>query len=109
MRESGVEAQRSRGTVLREQANVSLIRRKSMKSRPGALKRREKVDKVERERFSKNLAELTGKGVAEGNGISEDMNGDLQNRKQAHNSWSALRGFIAQTLEQRPEVTQKKS
>jgi Ribosome biogenesis protein SLX9 len=106
---SGREGQRSRGTVLRKQADVILIGRKSMKSRPGALKRRERVDKGERTRFTKNLAELTGRGIGEQKARSENKNSDAQSCQQAHNSWAALRGFIAQTLEQRPETRELKS
>lgn len=90
--------------MLREQANVNVIRRKSMRSRPGALKRREKMDQGERERFAKNLAEMAGKGVPQQQGSIEDRNDDAQGGQQPHNSWAALRRFIAQTLEQRPDV-----
>jgi Ribosome biogenesis protein SLX9 len=96
---------RSRGTTLREQANVNVIQRKSIKSRPGAMKRREKVDNEERERFAKNLAEMSGKKM-EGRG--EDS-AKLENGRVAHDRWAALRGFIAQTMEQRPELKELKS
>ncbi len=90
----------SRGAALRKQANVNIIHRKSMKSRPGALKRREKVDKGERERFAKNLAEMSGKKT---NRMGEDA-AVAGSGYQADNRWAALRGFIAQTMEQKPEM-----
>ncbi len=90
----------SRGAALRKQANVNIIHRKSMKSRPGALKRREKVDKGERERFAKNLAEMSGKRT---DGMGDDAAGPGSGN-QANNRWAALRGFIAQTMEQKPEM-----
>jgi hypothetical protein len=91
----------SRGAALRKQANVNIIHRKSMKSRPGALKRREKVDKGERERFAKNLAQMNGKKT---NGMEEDTAGP-ESGNLVNNRWAALRGFIAQTMEQAPEMS----
>jgi hypothetical protein len=65
-----------------------------MKSRPGALKRREKLDRGERDRFTKNMAQMATTTSQTG-GTSE--------------KWAALRGFISQTLEKRPEVAAVKS
>lgn len=96
---------KSRGAALREQSNVSIIHRKSIKSRPGALKRKEKVDKGERERFAKNLAEMSGK-KAEGMGENSTAPDGGQ---QLHNRWAALRSFITQTMEQKPEMRVLKS
>lgn len=93
---------------MREQANVTLINRKSMKSRPGALKRREKVDQAERERFARNLAEMGGKRVERAE--TEDGGEAVKKQQQQpHNRWAALRGFIAQTMEKKPELNESKS
>lgn len=70
---------------------VNVIRRKSLKSKPGAMKRRQKLDNDERDRFGKNLAQMAA----------------LQPGAQAISSadkMKALRGFISQTLEKRSEV-----
>lgn len=75
------------GAKALEQVNV--IQRKSMKSRPGAMKRKQKLDNDERERFAKNMAQMSGFGSV-GTTSSEKL--------------KALRGFIAETLEKRPEV-----
>jgi Ribosome biogenesis protein SLX9 len=93
----------SRGAALREQANVSIIQRKSIKSRPGALKRREKVDQGERERFAKNLAEMSGKNVNPGESSIAPDDG-----QQTHSRWAALRDFISQTMERKPEMKEAK-
>lgn len=79
---------------------VNIIRRKSMKSRPGAMKRREKLDQGERERFAKNLAQMAVSPTAADAqaGAAEGTAGATSQR------WAALRGFIAQTLEQKPEL-----
>ncbi|EXJ79161.1 hypothetical protein A1O3_08662 [Capronia epimyces CBS 606.96] len=84
------------------QDQVNIIKRKSMKSRPGAMKRREKLDKGERDRFAKNMAQLaTSKSVTDGaNGNS----GIKSTVPSASERLAALRGFIAQTLETRSDL-----
>lgn len=60
------------------------IQRKSLKSRPGAMKRKEKLERMERERFQKNLVQMSvGSGV-------EDR-------------WRALKEHVRSTVEQKPE------
>lgn len=82
------------GTAAADQVNI--IRRKSMKSRPGAMKRKQKLDNSERDRFAKNLAQMAtpGAGGAGPASTAERLR--------------ALRGFISQTLETRPEVAAAK-
>lgn len=70
---------------------VNVIKRKSMKSRPGAMKRKQKLDNNERDRFAKNLAQMAVPVSA-------------ANQATSAEKMKALRGFIAQTLEKRPEV-----
>lgn len=66
------------------------IGRKSMKSRPGAMKRKEKVVRSECERFGKNLA-IMQTGLVVGGG------------EKKGGSWAALRGFIEGTMERKEE------
>ena len=80
------------GSDARDQVNI--IKRKSMKSRPGALKRREKLDKGERDRFTKNMAQMA---------TTKSQTGDTSDK------WAALRVFVSQTLETRPDVQNVKS
>ena len=80
------------GLTARDQVNI--IKRKSMKSRPGALKRREKLDKGERDRFSMNMAQM-----ATTNSQEDDTT----------KKWAALRGFISQTLEKRQDTKKTKT
>lgn len=76
------------------------IKHRSLKSRPGATKRREKLAKMERERFGKNMAQLAAGSVespvVEGQEATAPASGTA-------GRWAALRGFISQTLEQKPE------
>jgi hypothetical protein len=76
------------------------IKHRSLKSRLGATKRRVKVERMERERFGRNMAQLTAGSVAppvvRGDGAATPASGTARR-------WAALRGFISQTLEQKPE------
>jgi hypothetical protein len=67
------------------------IQRKSLKSRPGATKRKEKLVKTEMDRFNKNLAQLAGSSTGTG----------VQDR------WAALKNHVQNTMEVKPEFTQK--
>lgn len=64
---------------------------KSIKSRPGALKRKEKLEKQEMDRFNKNLAQLatTSPGAA------------VQAR------WAALKNHVQGNMEIKPEFANK--
>lgn len=63
------------------------------------MKRREKLERMERERFGKNMAQLAA-------GNSQASGEDAQKMAMA-NRWAALKGFISQTLEQKPEFVNK--
>ena len=76
-----------------------------MKSRPGAMKRREKIDQGERERFAKNMAQMAVPTNRPIEGAIDQMNGTTSTSQR----WAALRGFISQTLEQKPEMQSVKS
>ncbi|KIX00198.1 uncharacterized protein Z518_10336 [Rhinocladiella mackenziei CBS 650.93] len=85
---------------------ISIITRKSVKSRPGAMRRREKLDKGERERFAKNMAQLSASAPSPGDGKEKLRRGSETQRPIPSTSerWAALRGFISQTLETKPEL-----
>ncbi|KAM7217216.1 Ribosome biogenesis protein SLX9 domain containing protein [Rhypophila decipiens] len=91
-----------------KQALEGKIRHKSLKSRPGALKKKEKVVKGEMERFGRSLAQLatvTGPASTE-QGKGQDMEVEQTQTQAApsatSNRWAALRGFISATMEQNP-------
>ncbi|CCX06929.1 ribosome biogenesis protein SLX9-domain-containing protein [Pyronema domesticum] len=64
---------------------------KGLKSRPGAMKRKENVVKSECERFGKNLAILETTAKAQG---------------AKGNRWAMLRDFIGQTIEKKEEFVE---
>jgi hypothetical protein len=109
---TGDDASRTKGATAgeRPQDQVNIIKRKSIKSRPGAMKRRENLDKGERDRFAKNLAQLataTSTSASVGNlDAKDDDNAPSRTAAVPSTSerWAALRGFISQTLETKPEL-----
>ncbi|KAL6706408.1 hypothetical protein ACN47E_005514 [Coniothyrium glycines] len=66
---------------------------KSMKSRPGAQKRREKLEKVERERFNMNLVALAGAGAGAGGEEGAAKRIEVQDR------WAALKSHVQRNME----------
>ena len=71
------------------------IRQKSLGSRPGRTKRREKELKAEKERFGRNMARM----LDAGGGDRQNM--DIDGKGRTAERWKALRGFIEQTMERR--------
>lgn len=121
------------GAMDAEQARQGKVRHKSLKSRPGALKRKEKLVKGEMERFGRSLAQLANistaaapgtttpaaaaaasGGSGSGNSGQEKMDteGETQTATRAQPAatsgrWAALRGFISATMEQNPAFLNK--
>ena len=96
-------AEKGEGMMDAEQAAQGKVRHKSLKSRPGALKRKEKVVKGEMERFRKSLAQLAMvPQVEKVEGASEQPAPAVTS-----NRWAALRGFISSTMEQNPAFLNK--
>ena len=71
------------------QATVRRKNLKSLKSRPGAMKRKEKLEKMERDRFNANLAQM----ASTGNGASSTT----------ADRWAALKNHVQSTMEVKPE------
>ncbi|KAK3335813.1 ribosome biogenesis protein SLX9-domain-containing protein [Cercophora scortea] len=99
------------------------VRHKSLRSRPGALKRKEKVVKGEMERFGRSLAQLTSVAevpkadatpsmasagqaaqvpAAQQTDSKMDTGAEQLPKGTTSNRWAALRGFISATMEQNP-------
>lgn len=64
---------------------------KSMKSRPGALKRKEKLEKLEMDRFNKNLVQLA----------TANPGAAVQDR------WAVLKNHVQGNMEIKPEFVKK--
>ena len=79
-------------------SQVNVIKQNTLRHKPGALKRREKLEKVERDRFAKNMAQMStlpSQTPPPAETTTTDAN-------PTANRWSALRNFISQTMEQQP-------
>lgn len=79
------------------------IRHKSLGSRPGRGKRREKEVRGERERFEVNMARMLGAGGGGVQGVGTG-DGEGHDKDKIGGRWKALRGFIEQTMERREDV-----
>ncbi|KFH48657.1 hypothetical protein ACRE_003430 [Hapsidospora chrysogenum ATCC 11550] len=113
---------------LEEQVEAGKVRHKSLKSRKGALKRKEKVVKGEMQRFGVSMAKLAGtpgasadnavdSAVADGDEM-EARSASQEQQKTAEapsagssaptaNRWAVLRGYISATMEQNPAFANK--
>ncbi|KAJ5093100.1 hypothetical protein N7456_008961 [Penicillium angulare] len=79
-------------------SQVNVIKQNTLRHKPGALKRREKLEKVERDRFAKNMAQMSGlQPTADANSGEDNTTPN-----PTASRWSALRSFISQTMEQQP-------
>lgn len=99
--------------------NRGKVRLKGIKSRPGAMKKKEKVVRGEMERFGVSMARLGAMaepeqkketGAAQTTGGDTDMGGEKQGaaaQPQGSNRWAALRGYISSTMEQNPAFLKK--
>ncbi|KEF53784.1 uncharacterized protein A1O9_10185 [Exophiala aquamarina CBS 119918] len=112
--DNGAETSVSGTAGSKPQDQINIIKRKSLKSKPGAMKRREKLDKSERDRFAKNMAQLAPSSTTNGAGINDPVpTGSnppvAQPTHSTSQRWAALRGFISQTLETKPELANLKT
>ncbi|KAL8669702.1 MAG: hypothetical protein Q9168_005721, partial [Polycauliona sp. 1 TL-2023] len=100
----------SRGQDQVTETGIAKIRHRSLKSKPGAMKKKEKVIASEKERFNRNMARMAsgvpktdgGEGGVEiaGEGLGEVNGGDGKSMSK----WAVLRRHIQETMEQRPMI-----
>ena len=74
-----------------------MIRQKTLKSRPGAMKKKAKMERLEMERFNRNLARLADCPIT----VTEPVDGEAKSLAPhpTAGSWQALRKFITSTLD----------
>jgi len=85
------------------------IKHDSLRSRPGAGKKKERLVAMERERLGKNMALMSTGATALENrreaGKEEEMGGGnsgaAARERGSAERWAAIRGFISQTMERR--------
>lgn len=90
------------------------IKHKSLKSKKGAGRKKEKVVKMEMERFGLNMARMCKGGGERADGRMDvgsegavkgdrEMKGGVEGSSKER--WAAIRGFISQTMERKGEGT----
>ncbi|KAL8811700.1 MAG: hypothetical protein Q9223_001514 [Gallowayella weberi] len=85
------------------ETGVARIRHRSLKSKPGALKKKEKIISMEKDRFNKNMAQMAAvQGSDDGQTNGGSHGAATGTDSQSRTKWAALRSFIQQTMEQRP-------
>lgn len=82
--------------------DATIIRYKSLKSRPGAMKKKELLISLEKERFNKNMAQM----MQSYHGKEEEKDSTTISDVKGGGKWAAIRGFIQQTMEKRPVMDQ---
>jgi hypothetical protein len=105
----GAEGLRKRRRRVRKVPGEGKMEMKSLKHKPGAMKRKRVLEGREMERFGKNLAQLVGsvqRGADVKAGAAADgKTGDGavgQGPSAQADRWAALRGFIGGSMEQNP-------
>ncbi|KAL8640443.1 MAG: hypothetical protein Q9228_002633 [Teloschistes exilis] len=99
----------SREEAAATEASAEKIRHRSLKSQPGAMKKKEKIIRLEKDRFNQNMAQLTAMTAIYPSAVEEDdashaMTAD--NGGQIAHRWAALKTFIQQNVQQRPSAVQ---
>lgn len=107
----GGEGLRKRRRRVKKVPGEGKMEMKSLKHKPGAMKRKRVLEGREMERFGKNLAQLVGsvqRGAdfkAGAAGTADVKKGDsavTQGQSAQADRWAALRGFIGGSMEQNP-------
>ncbi|KAK8138580.1 hypothetical protein PG984_001960 [Apiospora sp. TS-2023a] len=110
-----------------KQLKEGKVRLKSLRSRKGALKRKEKLVKSELERFQGNMAQLnamraggqddvaavekqaTNQNTSSTQEPSQQSQATSSSSSNMPNRWAALRGFISSTMEQNPAFLEQEA
>ena len=77
-------------------SSSAVTRQMSLKSRPGAMKKKANLEKLERERFARNMAQLADRPTTTG---GHDASAETLRPRESTNSWHALRKFIMSTFD----------
>ena len=95
----------------KKNAGEGKMEMKSLKHKPGAMKRKRVLEGREMERFGKNLAQLVGSvqrgadfkaGAAGSADVKKGDSAVSQGQSAQADRWAALRGFIGGSMEQNP-------
>ena len=89
-------------------SNLGKVKHRSLKTKRGALKKKEMVVKGEMERFGASMAKLTETPAQQTEAKDTAMTTEAQAAQPATSDrWAALRGYISTTMEQNPAFAKK--
>ncbi|KAL8836040.1 MAG: hypothetical protein Q9170_003085 [Blastenia crenularia] len=100
--ESLAEALPAAGEAEPTETATAKIRHRSLKSKPGAMKRKEKIITMEKERFNQNMAQMLAWQGSNANGQDASHQASIGSEPNAGTKMAALRRFIQDTMKQRP-------
>ena len=87
------------------------IKMKSLRSKPGAMKRKEKVERMERERFGRNFSVLMGARKENEEGVKEMEMGESTVGAEVPKKkgrFAALRAWVDSNMERHPDFVKEK-
>jgi hypothetical protein len=87
------------------------IKMKSLRSKPGAMKRKEKVERMERERFGRNFSVLMGARRDKEEGTEEVVMGEGVVGAEVPKKtgrFAALRAWVDNNMERHPDFLKEK-
>lgn len=85
------------------ETGIARIRHRSLKSKPGAMKKREKIISMEKDRFNRNMAQMAAVQSPASGQIDTSQSTSTGADGQSRSKWAALRSHIQQTMDHRPE------
>ena len=109
--DGAAEGLRKKRRRVRKVPGEGKMEMKSLKHKPGAMKRKRVLEGREMERFGKNLAQLVGSvqrgadfkaGAAGSADVKKGDSAVSQGQSAQADRWAALRGFIGGSMEQNP-------
>ena len=90
-------------TLFTKQTKTSIdnirVRHKSLKSRPGAMKKKGQLERMERERFQMNMAQMATVNSDSIDFVTNDGDKPGSAANLSSERWAALRGYISSTMD----------
>ncbi|CAL8579896.1 hypothetical protein XPA_005626 [Xanthoria parietina] len=84
------------------ETGIARIKHRSLKSQPGAMKKKEKIIRMERDRFNRNMAQMAAVQSPASGQMDTNQSTATGADGQSRSKWAVLRSHIQQTMEQRP-------
>ncbi|KAL8921642.1 MAG: hypothetical protein Q9172_003890 [Xanthocarpia lactea] len=83
------------------ETGIARIRHRSLKSKPGAMKKKEKIICLEKDRFNRSMAQMAAVQASSAGQTDASHATATGTDAQSRSKWAALRSFIQQTMDTR--------